>query len=216
MTKNLVFLTMAFFIALGCKENHQLADDFAWMNNTYNPHKEISGENGHGSTGWYSLDKDKNTETLEFGSTETFSNEGCILTIKDEPDTEAPLLREIHTETIDKVDLHDIDPNSIAVKTYSHYGGFECDRYSKAERIAMNMTCDHAEMIAETRNYEPLVSVQSHTVWEKLVGKDHEAYGNDRASKIDFEFDDIDYANKFANVFRDAVKLCGGIEGAGH
>jgi hypothetical protein len=211
-----ICLIATFFLVFGCKENHQLTGDFAWMNNTYNPHKEISDARGHGATGWYSHNIKENTESLEFGTIETFSNEGCKFSIRDEPNIAARLLREIHSDSVSKVDLHDIDPNSIVVRTYSHYGGFACDQYSQAERDNMIMSCDHAEMVAVTLNAEPLVSVDSHTVWEKLVGKDHEAYGKDRASKIDFEFDDIDYANKFANVFRDAVKLCGGIKGAGN
>jgi hypothetical protein len=164
-----------FLLVFGCKENHQLTDDFAWMNNTYNPHKEISNAFGHGTTGWYSPNIKENTESLEFGTIETFSNEGCILTIKTEPDKTAKLLQEsqIYVESIKVVDLRDIDPESITTKTYSHYGGFDCSRYSKKQRDAENMNCDHAEMAAITRNAEPLVSVDNHTVWDKLVGKDH-------------------------------------------
>jgi hypothetical protein len=211
-----ICITAAFFLILGCKENHQLIDDFAWMNNTYNPHKEISGARGHGATGWYSHNVKENTELLEFGTIETFSNEGCKFSIRNEPDMAARLLHEIHSDSMSSVDLHDIDPNSITVKTFSHYGGFACDQHSQNERNKMNMNCDHAEMVAVTRNAEPLVSVESHTIWEKMVGKDHVAHGKEKASKIDFEFDDIDYANKFTNVFRDAVKLCGGTTGAGN
>lgn len=204
------------FAGIGCKDNHQLAYDFTWMNNTYNPHKEVSGAIGHGETGWYSFSKETNTDVLQFGSNETFSSDGCKLTIKDEPNKAARLLREIHNESIDRVDLRDIDPNSLKVKTYSHYGGFECAQYSNAEREKENMVCDHAKLVAKTRNEEPLVSIESKKVYEKLNGKDHEAFGKDKASSIQFEFDDIEYANKFANVFRDAVKLCGGTTGAGN
>jgi hypothetical protein len=120
-----VLVTLCTFI--GCRTDSKLRDDLAWMNNTYNPHPEASLSFGHGTTGWYSHIPSNNTERLTFGTIETFTNEGCKLTIQDVTDSRAQALSDTQTTSTYVVNLHDIDPGTLTVKTYSHYGGFACD-----------------------------------------------------------------------------------------
>ncbi len=57
------------------------------MDNTYNPHKDVSGAYGHGHTGWYAPnDSSPYGEVLGSGSTETFAYNGCTMTLRVEDD----------------------------------------------------------------------------------------------------------------------------------
>lgn len=202
-------------LAVACRRNSPLSDDLAWLNNTYNPHPNISDASGHGTTGWYTHARNGGIDALVEGSTETFSNDGCKMTIREKRNPAASSNSEMRAEVVDHFDLQNIDPATIQVKTYSHYGGMNCEQYPQDERDAMNITCDYAEMTAHIRDENPLVSEETHTIWPKLTGAEHDAYGKSRGSEIWFELDDVDYARKFANVFRDAVVQCGGTKGAG-
>jgi hypothetical protein len=186
------------------------------MNNTYNPHPDVSNSMGHGNTGSYV--RNGNIDVLFEGSIETFSNDGCrmMIKIKDDPNLPAPSRREMHGESIEKFDLRDIDPGTVRVKLYSHYGGFDCSKYSVSEQNMVLGGCDHAEMVASTRNGSPLIEEESHTAYEKLNGKDHDAYWKTKKAGIYFGFNNSEYANQFARVFQDVVSLCGGTRGPGN
>lgn len=200
---------------IGCHTDRKLNDDFAWMTNTYNPHKNALVDIGHGKTGWYIHSREQDADVLSEGTIESFSHDGCTMKTILEPDLSATSNREINTTLSYAVDLHNIDPDSITVKTYTHYGGFDCEQYPADVRSAEHISCDHAEMTAYTRNREPLVDEQSHTVYLHLTGTEHDTYGVSKQDLIFFEFDDVGYAQQFANVFRDAVVRCGGTKGAG-
>ena len=79
----------------------------------------------------------------------------------------------------------------------------------------LHMECDHAEMLAYTRNREPVVDERRHIINANLTGKDHDDYKTLKEDHIYFGFDDPEYSHKFADVFRDAVIRCGGTKGAG-
>lgn len=214
MKGKVICIAVSLCAILGCEHSRRLSDDFSWMNNTYNPHSGVSNTAGHGRTGWFT--RNGNTDVLVEGSIETFSNDGCMMTIKNEPNLSALSSREIHGESVHKFNLRDIDPGSVRLKLYSHYGGFDCSKYSTSERNLMLGGCDHAEVVASTHNEAPLVDEYGHTVYEKLSGKDHDAYGKAKETGIFFEFDDTEYANKFAKVFQEVVSLCGGTRGPGN
>ena len=213
ITATMIMLSLCFLC--GCKRKEKVSDDLQWMNNTYNPSGIAEGGNpGHGRSGWYVKGRNGDSETLAEGTMQTFSSDGCKITTWIEPDLAAQ--RDIETELILKFTLRDIDPDTIKIKTYSHFGGFLCEDYSAAEREAMGIDCDHAEMTASTRNAASVVDEESHEIFKKLAGKDHDSYGKIRESRVYFGFDDIDYATSFARTFRDAVIECGGTKGAGH
>ena len=76
------------------------------------------------------------------------------------------------------------------------------------------MSCDHAEMTAFTRNQSPVVLEDFHAIYPKLTGKEHETVSNSKGPEVFLGFDNPDYAKKFAGVFQNAVKRCGGTKGA--
>jgi hypothetical protein len=72
------------------------------------------------------------------------------------------------------------------------------------------MNCDHAAMYFKTRNEAGLIDVKSHSVYPGLTGKDHESSSTSKTSNSYLEFDNYDYAKRFAKAFIHAVELCGG------
>lgn len=204
---------VALFAFMGCKDR-KLTDDLQWMNNTYNPHEGISMAVGHGRTGWYNQGANGTGDVLWLGTIDTFKNDGCNFELHIEDDPSGQVNTEMVGTTILRFNLRDIDPESVAVKTFSHYGGFDCGEYTADEISSMNMRCDFAELNASTRNAEPLVQEEHHTIFPKLTGKDHESSDRRMGTKVFFGIDDPEYATKFAGVFRDTVKRCGGTRGA--
>ena len=208
-TARAVLTSLCMFI--GCERNQKLSDDLEWMNNTYDGHENHLG---HGRSGWYS--RENGAAILTSGSAQSIAADGCKITTWIEPNPVAQMAQNLRTETILKFNLKTIDPETIKVKTYSHFGGFACEQYSAEERQSQGIDCDNAEMTASTRNARNAVEEQSHSTYPKLSGKDHEAYGKSTQADVYFGFDDVDYANQFAKVFRDAVIQCGGTRGAGN
>jgi hypothetical protein len=142
---------MALFAVVGCKDQKR-ADDFEWMNNTYNPQE---GSFGHGRSGYYWRQGGKNV--LASGTIDSFKNDGCSfeIEVKDNPSSV------VHSDLIStyhySVNLRDIDPESVKVKTFTHFGGFGCEGLTPEYIASMNATCDYAEMEAKTRNARPVV-----------------------------------------------------------
>ncbi|MGA8086714.1 MAG: hypothetical protein WCA10_05360 [Terracidiphilus sp.] len=186
---------------IGCKDR-KLTDDLEWMDNTYNPHVGISA--GHGTSGYYTQQDGKHI--LASGTTDTFKNDECNfeIEVKDNPSS-------VHSEMLStnhySFNLRDLDPASVKVKTYTHDGGIGCD-------IAPDEVCDWAEMEATTRNSRPVVMCQTHAVFAKLTGKDHDNSYTSKGVDVYLGFDNPEYAKKFASVFQDAVRRCGGTKGA--
>jgi hypothetical protein len=209
MTKKagLCCVAVALFALVGCKDR-KLADDFEWMDNTYNPHEDSFG---HGRSGWYTHKDGR--EVLAHGTTDSFKNDGCSfeIDIKDNP---WAANNDIVSEYRYSVNLRDLDPDSVKAKTFTHFGGLGCEGLTPEDIASMNSTCDYAEMEATTRNSRPVVTSQTHSVFTKLTGKDHDNSYTSKGASVYLGFDDPDYAKKFAGVFQDAVKRCGGTKGA--
>lgn len=93
--------------------------------------------------------------------------------------------------------LRDIDQSSIKLeKTASQAAGALCT-------AVRTLPCDKAELSFKTINISPLIKQETRINYYNGTGTDmvHFAY---------LVFDDPDYAERFTNAFRHAVKLCGG------
>ena len=180
----------------------ELSEILSWMDNTYNPHSNISGAYGHGHTGWYARKNSRFDEVLVYGSTETLTYDGCQMTLRTD-DPAADALSEMQTRTTRSFNLRDINPQSIKMSTFTHLGGFRCDMFPEAE-------CDHAEIVFFTHNEAPLIDEDRDTVYLKLQGSDHELRDRIKAKEAYFEVDGVEYARRLAKAFRHAVELCGG------
>lgn len=207
---------LALFVLVGCKEgvmigcrDSKLADDFEWINNTYNSQPRISL--GHGTSGWYI--RKEGQERLASGTVDAVKNDGCNFEI-DVDDNPHVVDDSILSRFQYRFSLRDIDPDSVKVRTFSHFGGIGCEGFSEEELASQNMVCDFAELDAMTRNARPVVERKMHTVYAKLTGKDHEQSDTSEGNEVYLGFDDPEYAKKFADVFKDAVKRCGGTKGA--
>jgi hypothetical protein len=149
-------------------------------------------------------------DKLVAGGEETFTHRGCqmIVTIKD--NRAAQTSQSLYGDEIEKLNLGDLNPDSVKVITLAHYGGMQCESYSSEERDAMRMDCDSAEVDVSTHNEAPLIDETLHTVFPNLSGKDHDSVSQERATKTYFLLDDPEYAQRFAKAFRRAIELCGG------
>ena len=186
----------------GCSHASELSETLAWMDNTFNPHAEISGAYGHGHTGWYVPEKSSPYgERLVSGSIETFSYDGCQMTLRIQDDPAAD--REVQSTRSYTFSLSDINPQSIKITSYTHTGGIRCDWDPEAN-------CDHAEIVFFTHNEAPLIDEDWDTIFVKLQGSDHESRKKQKGNEAYFEVAEVAYANRFAKAFRHAVELCGG------
>lgn len=191
-----------------------LSETLAWMDNTYNPHDwGISGAFGHGRGGWYAprqLPSWREGEYLVSGATESFTHDGCQMTLHVEDNPAASAHSEMYSSSSYTFNLRDINPQSVKISTYSHTGGDRCEDYDPELRQIYRMNCDHAEILFSTRSEAPLIDEETHTIYAKLQGSDHESQHKSKGAQGFFEVDDVEYAGHFAKAFGHAVELCGG------
>src|SRR5690349_3268145 len=81
-----VFLTATLSTPVSAQQrtsDNELSETLSWMDNSYNPHPNVSGAYGHGRTGWYAPKSGGRPyeEVLVSGSTETFTYNGCQMTL---------------------------------------------------------------------------------------------------------------------------------------
>lgn len=192
-----LFLT----VISACSQDSELTETLAWMDNTYNPHKEVSGAYGHGHTRWYAP-----KEVLASAVTETFTHDGCrmSLNIQDDPATHGEILI---TSTY-TFNLHDINPQSIKMSTFTHTGGLNCEFLKESNLNPQD--CDQAEIVFLTHNEAPLIDEYIDAIYVNLKGSDHETKTSSKGTRAYFKVDNIEYASRFAKAFRKAVELCGG------
>lgn len=205
-----IVLTSCCFTACARHEGPSLSDTLVWMDNTYNPHSDRGLAHGHGKTGWYSPSdpNEGNGESLAYGSNETFTYDGCHLTLHVQENAAATALKDAYSEDLYRFNLGDVDPQSIKINTYAHSGGSPCDNYVPDVQVELN--CDHAEITFVARSESPLIEETSRTIFPKLQGDQHELHYKSKTSEAYFEVDDLDYAKRFAKALRYAVELCGG------
>lgn len=202
--KRLLILPLMLVAVIAC--DSQLSETLAWMDNTYNPHKDAE-VNGHGHTAWYAPNQSGNDVEVS-GSTETFTHDGCQMDLHIQDDHIAG--REVYISISYTFNLRDIDPKTIKMSTFSHIGGWRCENYDAEQRRLMNLDCDHAEITFSTHEGAPLINEKWDTVYVNLQGSDHENKSSNKGTRGYFEINDLAYARRFAKAFRHAVKLCGG------
>jgi hypothetical protein len=180
-------------------EEPSLSETLAWMDSTYNSHQSAGGAFGHGRE-----ESSVNGKTFK-RRTEFFTYDGCQISLHIEDDPTAPLFSEMYSSMVDTLNLRDVDPTSIKTRLFaSQYGGISCDF------DPVHLICDMAEIDFETRNQAPLISTESHHIYPKLQGSDHESGGKGTSFTSWFVVDNVEYAARFAKAFRHAVALCGG------
>jgi hypothetical protein len=185
--------------------DNELSETLSWMDNSYNPHPDVSGAYGHGRTGWYAPKTGGRPyeEVLISGETETFTYNDCQMTLHIEANRAAEVNKEMYSSWSYSFNLRDINPQSIRMSTVSHTGGFYCEAFPDA-----NMDCDHAEILFKTRLEAPLIDED--WIYPKLQGNEHESKGSSKSKEAHFMVNDVEYAKRFARAFRHAVELCGG------
>ena len=211
ITMRLLFIVVMLFTCACSVHKSELDETLEWMDNTYNQHEKVSGAHGHGRSAWYGHSEVGSThEFMVRGHTGSFTYKGCEMTLRSETLPESQTAEEEITSYKFKFDLKDIDPSSTKVTAISHLGGFPCDTAPGEKPSIMALNCDHAEMMFSTRSAAGLIQEESHTVYSKLAGADHEARDSSKSNWAYFGFDDPEYAKRFAKAFAHAVELCGG------
>jgi hypothetical protein len=174
-----------------------LAETLAWMDSTYNSHEDIGGAFGHGRWEIFSIDG-----LLFERRMSSFSYNECNISLITKDDPTTPLFIDtMYSITLYKFRLGDLDPYIVSVEPYSSVVGLPCD---------LN-TCDRAKVEFETHNDTPNIDEKSDTVFPKAKGADHEAVQDRKTFAAQFYVDDVAYARRFADAFRHAIKLCGGV-----
>lgn len=204
--KAIVPLLIALPVLVACKNNER-AETLTWMDNTYNPHSNVSEAYGHGHTGWYVKSGDHD-ETLTDGSTETFTYDGCQMTLNFKDDRNAAAHHEIYSTGSLSFNLRDIDPQSIKLSTFSHFGGFRCEAMNPEQR--KGVVCDHGEIVFLTHGGSPLIDGKTDTIYANRQGSERENKNTSEGAEGHFEVDDVQYATRFMKAFRHVVELCGG------
>jgi hypothetical protein len=161
----------------------ELSETLAWMDNSYNSHPDVSGAYGHGRTKYYMHG------VLWSGSTETFTYNGCQMTLHSEEDPAAKVNERVVSSLSYTFNLRDINPQSIEMSTYENVP---------------------AEIAFKTRLEAPVIDVYSHSIYPNLKGSDHEGSQSSKTNNARFEVDDVEYAKRLTRAFRHAVELCGG------
>ena len=204
---SLMTLIMLFALLSCNRQNRELSETLQWMDNTYNPHENWS--TGHGQTGFYSHDTPGDShESLVTGVNETFTHNGCQMTVCVKQNPLASGQTEMYSNSVYDFSLGDIDPKSIKLHSYSRLGGFVCDNPETVKILQMD--CDHSRVQFNTHAEAPLIRVLIHTTFPQLQGKDHESRKTEKDNEAFFWIDNPEYANRFKDAFRRAVELCGG------
>lgn len=108
-----------------------------------------------------------------------------------------------------KLNLCDIDPASIKVKTYDlHKDVFNCTDPDEVK--SYELSCDNAEIEFLTINGATAINEERVTTYWKLTGKDHELRSVSKTNKYWLIADDVPYAQRLAKALKHAVELCGG------
>jgi hypothetical protein len=142
-------------------------------------------------------------EVLVSGSNETFTYDGCKMTLRVEDDHSAETSKEVYVSFSYSFNLRDIDPQSIRMTTISHTGGLYC-------AFPADVDCDHAEITFKTHLEVPLIDMYSDAIYPRLEGSDHESKTSSKANTAYFMVNDVEYAKRLMGAFRHAVELCGG------
>jgi hypothetical protein len=205
----IVFLGPVLFLAYRTIANHRdLKETLLWMDQTYNPHE--GGDNFGQGHGWetHYLQKGKVEEITEKFNT-TFTYEGDCNVVTRSETLPVGAFDQTPNVTTYRVNLRDIDPDSIEIKTLdSHNDVFSC---ADPEQVKLyDLNCDNAEIQFLTRNGAAAINENSVTTFTKLTGNEHEGRSVSKTSRGFLVVDDVAYAQRLAKALKHAVELCGG------
>lgn len=209
LTLAAVVLGLGSFFAYRAIANHRdLKETLLWMDQTYNPHE--GGDNFGQGHGWeiHYLQKGNVEEITEKFNT-TFTHDGGCNVVTRSETFPVGVFSETPSVTTYKINLRDIDPDSIKVKTYdTHKDVFSCADPEQVKLYELN--CDNAEIEFLTRNGATDINEDSVRTFTKLTGSDHELRNVSKTNKGWLVVDDVPYAQRLAKALKHAVELCGG------
>lgn len=189
-------------------KRRDLRETFLWIDQTYNPH--VGADNlgrGHGWEIHYLKKGNVEEITQKFNTTVTL-DDTCNVVTRSET-FPVGVYSEAPSVTTYKFNLRDIDPNSIAIKTYDlHKDVFSCADPEQVKDFELN--CDNAEIEFLTRNGATVISEDSVRTFTKLTGSDHESRNASKTNKNWWVVDDVPYSQRLAKALKHAVELCGG------
>jgi hypothetical protein len=204
-----VILGLGSFFAYRSVANHRdLGETLLWMDQTYNPHE--GGDNLGQGHGWeiHYLRKGTVEEVTEKFNTTFTHGGGCKIVLRSET-LPAGVFEETPSVTTYKLNLSDIDPGSIKIKTYDmHKDVFSCADPDQVKLFELN--CDNAEIEFLTRNGAAVINEDTVRTFTKLTGSDHESRRVSKTNKGWLVVDDVPYAQRLAKALKRAVELCGG------
>ena len=191
------------------QRKRDLAETLLWMDQTYNPHE--GGDNFGQGHGWeiHYLQKDQIEEVTEKFRMTFARVGGCSMVITFETVPEG-----VYSETpsVSKytVNLCDIDPESISMKTHDLHSKDVFDCADSEEVKLFKLNCTNAEIDFKTRDSATAIKDERVETFVKLTGKDHELKTESQTNKCWLIVDDVDYAKRLAKALKHAVELCGG------
>ena len=204
-----VILCLGFFFAYRAIANHRDREEtLLWMDQTYNPHE--GGDNFGQGHGWeiHYLRKGNVEEVTEKFNTTFTRYGGCNVVTRSET-LPVGAFDETPSVTTYKLNLRDIDPDSIEIKTLdSHDDVFSC---ADPEQVKLyDLNCDTAEIQFLTRDGVTAISEERVTTFTKLTGSEHEVRNVSKTNKDYLVVDDVPYAQRLSKALKHAVELCGG------
>lgn len=204
-----VILGLGSFLAYRAIAKHRdLRETLLWMDQTYNPHE--GGDNLGQGHGWeIHYVRKGNVEQITEKFNTTFSHDGgCNIVTRSET-FPVGVFSEMPSVTTFKLNLSDVDPDSIKLTTYDlHKDVFSCDDPEQVKLYELN--CDNAEIVFLTRNGTTAISEDMVTIFTKLTGSEHELRTASKKNKGWLVVDDVPYARRLAKALKHAVELCGG------
>jgi hypothetical protein len=191
------------------QRNRDLAETLLWMDQTYNPHD--GGDNFGQGHGWeiHYLRKGQVEEVTENFKMTFVRLGGCNIAINSETLPEG-IFSETPSTSRYTINLCDIDPGSIKIKTYDLHGKdvFDCSDPEQVKLYELN--CLNAEIEFQTRNGATAISEERVKTFTKLTGASHEFRTSSKTNKCWLIVDDVNYAQRLAKALKHAVELCGG------
>jgi hypothetical protein len=155
-------------------KHRELQETLTWMYQTYNPHE---GGESHGWEIHYTWNG--HTEEVSQKYNQTFTHDGCKMVTRIETMAEGDYV-ELPGVSTYTFNLRDIDPNSIALKTYDLHRTYDC---SDPEEVkAHDLSCDSAQISFRTTNDAGTINEERVRTFTKLTGADHESRNTDKAS----------------------------------
>jgi len=213
--KSVVLLVIILVVGVGCffayraiANRHDLKETLLWIDQTYNPHEGADNlGQGHGWEIHYLKKGDVEEITEKFNTTVTLDGD-CNVVTRSET-FPVGVYSELPSVTTYKLNLSDIDPSSIRIKTYDlHKDVFSC---SDPEQVKLyDLSCDNAEIEFLTRNGATSINEDRVQTFTKLTGSDHESRNASKTNRCWWVVDDVPYSLRLAKALKHAVELCGG------